>query len=98
MNPRHVVRTTVMALTLAASAWAPPTLAARPYNKQQCLLLFTQLNRSGSGRLTASEAAADPTVEQAFEDPGVRRRGFLSEGAFTDLCMSTERPILDMPR
>jgi hypothetical protein len=98
MNPRHVAQTAVLALTLMGSTWAPPTLAAPLYSKQQCLLLFTQLNHSGTGQLSVSEAAADPTVERAFQDPGIRRKGFLTERAFTDLCMSTDRPILDMPR
>ena len=96
MKPWDVARTAVRAVTLAGSVWAPPTFSAPLYDKQQCLLLFTQLNRSGSGQLSASEAAADPTVERAFQDPGFRRKEFLSESAFTDLCMSTDRPILDM--
>jgi len=77
-----------LSLGVAALAIAPVASSGERLDGQDCASLFKQLNASGSGQLTATEAAANPIAAKAFDDPAVQQKGYLTEEEFTGICQS----------
>jgi len=80
---------TIAGVSMLAGALLAPQLsvaAGEARTPEQCASLFNQLNTSGTGKLTASEAAADPSAAKAFSDPQVQQKGYLTREEFTPLC------------
>jgi len=75
--------------TLAGVLLVPQltAVAGEARSLEQCASLFSQLNSSGTGRLTASEAAANASIARAFSDPHVQQKGYLTREEFTPICM-----------
>ena len=57
-----------------------------PRTKEQCTALFHQLNTSGNGKLTVTEAARDQDMATVLSAPSIWKNGFLTETEFTPLC------------
>jgi len=85
--------TATVCVALATCALALPQLghAADKRTDQDCAELFKQLNTSQNGKLDATEAAANPISQRAFNDPANHEKGYLTEGDFTAVCVGTEQ-------
>jgi len=74
-------------MLIGAALIVPTTgTAADTRSKEQCAAIFRQLNTSGSGHLTVNEAAGNPEIARALDDPGIWQKGYLTEQEFTPLC------------
>jgi len=90
----------VAGLTLIGGVLIVPTTgtAADARSKEQCAAIFRQLNTSGSGHLTVNEAAGNPEIARALDDPGIWQKGYLTEEEFTPLCATGAHPTPQSPQ
>ena len=85
---------TVAGLSMLTGALLMPQLSAaagEARTPEQCAALFSQLNISGTGKLTAEEAAANAGIAKAFTDPQVRQKGYLTREEFAPVCMGSNQ-------
>ena len=88
MNARS--RFTFVSMAMAGSLLLCPlvTQAAESRTKEQCTTLFRELNTSGNGHLTMSEASKNKELATALSAPSVWKQGYLTEEDFTPLCVT----------
>lgn len=58
------------------------------HSASQCVALFKKLDVNKDGRITESAAVDYPTIAAGFNDPEVKRRGYLTPMEFINLCFT----------
>jgi hypothetical protein len=91
MTNRLLSATVGVALAIGVLALPQIGHATDKRTDQDCAALFKELNTSKSGKLDATEAAANPISQRAFNDPANHEKGYLTEANFTAVCAGTEQ-------
>ena len=91
MNAR--VGYTFVSMAMAGSLILCPLVSqsAESRTKEQCSSLFRELNTSGNGHLTMSEASKNKEMATVLSAPSVWKQGYLTEEDFTPLCVTDTR-------
>jgi hypothetical protein len=91
MTSRLLTATVGVALATCTLTLSQVGHATDKRTDQDCAELFKQLDTSKSGKLDATETAANPISQRAFNDPANHEKGYLAEADFTAVCAGTER-------
>jgi len=81
---------------VAAPVIAGETTASQKVNSaSECVALFKKVDVNKDGRITESEVAEYPVLSAGFNDPEMKRRGYLTPIEFINLCFKADKQQSD---
>lgn len=85
MNTMIIAAATIGSFASLA-AYANPAASDPPRSHAECASLFMTLDKDADGRISRSEASADPVIAEAFDGLQLGESGFMNVDEFMSAC------------